>query len=208
MRFFVLLISAIWLIGPMQAQEQRDSVRYSAGFVFRDGIYLNFPAFRDNAPNIPMGVLTTAQGQRVTDLGSSGKLFYPDSAGKSIRLDLDQAWGFCANGIVYIRGESSFSRIGIMGSLAHLVVDATHRNMDPYMFGGGTTYTVEEQRFLDMTTGAFLSVTASGIYKVISKDEVLKEEFDALSYKERNKPETVFLFMRRYNDRHPLYFPR
>jgi hypothetical protein len=91
--------------------------------------------------------------------------------------------------------------------LAHLVFDATYRNFDPYMMGGSTTYTVEEQRFLDMATGAFLPVSAAGLYTVIARDAVLKEAFDALKKKERNRPETLFLFMRRYNDRHSLYFP-
>jgi hypothetical protein len=94
-----------------------------------------------------------------------------------------------------------------MGSLAHLVYDATYRNFDAYTMGGSTSYTVEEQRFLDMATGDFLPVSAAGLYKVISRDPVLKEEFDAMKKKDRNRMETIFLFMRRYNDRHPLYFP-
>ncbi|HQV39433.1 MAG: hypothetical protein IPO60_16965 [Flavobacteriales bacterium] len=204
-----LLVSACWLLSPAHAQEQRDSVRYSGGFVFHDGIYLDFQAFRNNAPSVPMAALTTAQDQRVTDLASTnGKLFYTDSAGQSTRLDLDRTWGFCDKGIVYVRAGNDFSRIGLMGTLAHLVFDATYHNFDPYMYNGGSTYTVEEQRFLNMETGAFLTVTAGGIYQAISRDAILKEDFDALSRKQRNKPETVFLFMRRYNDRHPLYFPR
>lgn len=204
-----MLVSACWLLSPAHAQEQRDSVRYSGGFVFHDGIYLDFQAFRNNAPSVPMAALTTAQDQRVTDLASTnGKLFYPDSLGQSTRLDLDRTWGFCDKGIVYVRAGNDFSRIGLMGTLAHLVFDATYHNFDPYMYNGGSTYTVEEQRFLNMETGAFLTVTAGGIYQAISRDAILKEDFDALSRKQRNKPETVFLFMRRYNDRHPLYFPR
>lgn len=191
------------------AQQPEDSVRYSGAYVFHDGIYRDFQAFRSNSPSIPFAALTTAQGQRVTDLRSTnGKLFFPDSTGQPVRLDLDHSWGFCDKGVVYVRAGNSFSRIGLMGSLAHLVFDATYRNFDPYMMGGSTTYTVEEQRFLDMATGDFLPVSASGIHNAIAKDAVLKEEFDALSKKERKKPETIFLFMRRYNDRHPLYFPR
>ena len=190
------------------AQQAGDSVRYTGGYEFNDGIYLNFQAFRNNTPSIPFAALTTAQGQRVTDLRSTnGKLFYPDSTGQQVRLDLDRTWGFCDKGVVYVRAGNDFSRIGLMGSLAHLVFDATYRNFDPYMMGGSSSYTVEEQRFLDMATGAFLPVSASGIQPVLARDAILKEEFEALSKKERKKPETIFLFMRRYNDRHPLYFP-
>ncbi len=209
MRLLALLVSTFWFLVPMHAQERRDSVRYSGGFVFHDGIYLNFQAFRNNAPSIPMEALTTAQGQRVADLASTnGKLLYPDSTGTPTRLDLDRTWGFCDNGVVYVRAGNGFSRIGLMGTLAHLVFDATYQNFDPYMFNGGSSYTVEEQRFLNMETGLFLPVTAGGIDQAISGDAILKEDFDALSRKQRNKPETVFLFMRRYNDRHPLYFPK
>jgi hypothetical protein len=209
MRLVAVFALAAICAGHVQAQEVRDSVRYSGGFEFRDGIYLDFRSFRNNAPTIPFAALTTAQGQRVTDLRSTnGKLFHTDSTGQSVRLDLDRSWGFCDKGVVYVRAGNGFSRIGLMGSLAHLVFDATYRNFDPYMMGGSTTYTVEEQRFLDMATGAFLPVNASGIHNAIARDAVLKEEFDALSKKERKRPETIFLFMRRYNDRHPLYFPK
>lgn len=209
MTALVLLAPAFLLLSPVLAQEHRDSVRYSGGFVFHDGIYLDFQAFRENAPSIPMAALTTAQGRQVTDLSSTnGRLSYPDSAGRPTRLDLDRTWGFCDKGVVYVRAGNGFSRIGLMGTLAHLVFDATYQNFDPYMFNGGATYAVEEQRFLNMGTGAFLPVNAAGIQQAISGDAILKEDFDALSRKQRNKPGTIFLFMRRYNDRHPLYFPK
>lgn len=187
----------------------QDSVRYNGGYVFKDGIYLNFHAFRTNAPSIPMAAITDADGRRITDLRSAGgKLYGPDSTGTRIRVNMDGIWGFCDRGVVYVRAGDGYSRIGLMGSLAHLVYDATYRNFDPYMMGGGTVYTVQEQRFLDMATGSFLPVAPAGLYAVISRDGVLKEEFDALPKKQRRKDETLFLFMRRYNDRHPLYFPK
>lgn len=193
----------------LPAQEDTNMVRYQGGYVFHDGLYLDFNAFRHNAPSVPKALLTTDQGKAVTDLrGTNGKVFHPDSTGRPVRIDLDRIWGFCDNGVVYISAGNSFSRIGLMGSISHLVFDATYRNWDPYMMNGGTTYTVQEQRFLYMETGAFLPVNADGIYRVIERDAVLKEEFDALPKKQRNRSETVFLFMRRYNDRHPLYFPK
>ncbi len=208
MRFLLALACAAgWT--ATSAQAVQDSVRYSGGFTFRDGIYLDFRSFRHNAPSILMDVLTTSQGQKVTDLRSTnGKLFFPDSSGQQVRLDLDRTWGFCDHGVVYVRAGNDFSRIGLMGSLAHLVFDATYRNFDPYTVNGGATYTVQEQRFLDMATGAFLPVSAEGLAKVLARDAILQEEFEALPKKQRRKPETIFLFMRRYNDRHPLYFPR
>jgi hypothetical protein len=204
-----VLIPGMLLLASLHAQTDSTLVRYQGGFEFHDGIYFNFRSFRQNAPTVPTSQLTTDQGQPVSDLRSTnGKLFYLDSAGQRSRIDMDRIWGFCDNGVVYVGAGDGFSRIGLMGSLSHLVFDATYRNLDPYMYNGGTSYTVQVQRFLDMRTGAFLPVTAEGLYEAIKDDPVLKEEFDALPRKQRNKEGTVFLFMRRYNDRHPLYFPR
>ena len=191
----------------------RDSnvVRYEGGFDFREGVYFNFAAFRSNKPSVPLDKLIGAQGQHITDLRSaSDKLFYLDSVGTKQRVDLDRSWGFCDHDVVYIHAGSSFSRIGLMGSIAHLVYDATYRTgmYDGYGYGyGSSSYSVEQQSFLDMETGAFLPVTADGIYQVLQRDDILKEEFDAVPKKKR-KDEVIFLFMRRYNERHPLYFPR
>lgn len=199
------LLLALLVHGSVQAQ---DSVRYSSGYLFRDGVYLDFQAFRNNAPSIPKAMVTTAQGQPASDLRTGDRLYRPDSTGQRVPLDLDRTWGFCNGGVVYVRAGNDFSRIGLMGSLAHLVYDATYRNFDPYMVNGGSTYTVEEQRFLDMATGAFLPVSAAGIQPVLARDGVLQEAFDALPKKERKRDGTIYLFMRRYNDRHPLYFPK
>lgn len=208
MRSRLLLLLTV-LAGNASAQPDSAMVRYQGGFEFHNGIYFDFRSFRNNAPSVPKAELTTDQGQPVTDLrNTNGKLYYPDSSGKRTKIDFDRIWGFCDNGVVYVGAGDGFSRIGLMGSLSHLVFDATYRNLDPYMFNGETSYTTEVERFLDMDSGAFQPVSADGLYTVISKDPVLKEEFDALPKKQRNKRETIFLYMRRYNDRHPLYFPK
>lgn len=213
---FSLLVAA--MPGHAQTSPVRDPhrddttlVRYQGDHVFREGPYFNFAAFRNNRPSVAKDRLTTDQGRPVNDLrDTNGKVFYPDSSGERKKLDLDRLWGFCDNGVVYVRAGNGFSRIGLMGSISHLIFDATYRDQGSYGNYGmyGTTHTVQEQRFLDMDTGTFAPVTAGGLYPMISRDEVLKEEFDALPKKERNRPATLFLFMRRYNDRHPLYFPR
>ena len=73
---------------------------------------------------------------------------------------------------------------------------------------GPATTTVQEQRLLDMETGSFLPVSGGGIYQAIQRDAELRAEFEALPKKERNDDVAVFRFIRRYNDRHPLYFPK
>lgn len=208
MKRALLLFSLVITALCVHAQADSTWVRYQGGFPFHEGLYFNFQAFRHNAPSVPKSALLTQQGRPVQDLRSTnGKLTYPDSTGKRVKLVLDNVWGFCDNGVVYVRAGTGFSRIGLMGSLGHLIFDATYRDWGAYGYGTAT-YNVEVQRFLDMETGAFLPVSAGGLYEVLKRDDVLKQEFDALPKKQRNKEETIFLFMRRYNESHPLYFPR
>lgn len=189
-----------------------QSTDYFAGMDLHDGIYLEFPAFRDNAPSIPIEQLRDGQGLPVKDLRRvSGKLHWrPDSAAQRT-IDLRTIWGFCQNDVVYIGSGDGFYRIGLMGSLSHLVVEQTYRDWDPYMSRyamGGVTRTVLVHQLLDMRTGRFLPFTASGMDEALQHDRVLSEEFRALPKKQRNSTEALFRFLRLYNDRNPLSFPQ
>ena len=192
----------------------RDTTRilYDGGFDFREGIYFGFEDLQANRPSVALKDLLNDQGKPAGDLRqSNGKLFYIDSAGTKQRIDLDRAWGFCNRDVVYVRIGDGFSRIGLMGSVAHIVYDNTYRNWGYYgsAYGmGPSSTTVQEQRLLDMGTGNFHPVTGGGIYLAILHDEELVAEFEALPKRERNRNETIFRFMRRYNDRHPLTFPK
>lgn len=194
--------------------EARDTTRilYDGGFDFREGIYFGFEDFRANRPAVALKDLLSDRGKPTGDLRqSNGKLFYMDSAGTKQRIELDRTWGFCNRDVVYVRIGDGFSRIGLMGSVAHIVYDNTYRSWGSYgsAYGAGPyTTTVQEQRLLDMESGDFLPVTGGGIYLAILHDEELVAEFEALPKRERNREETIFRFMRRYNERHPLYFPK
>lgn len=201
--FFALLL-------PFTSTGQ-DAVNYFGGMDLHDGIYRDFQAFKDNRPTIPMEALRDAQGMAVTDIRrTSGKLLWQPDTGAQQTVDLDRIWGFCQNDVVYIGTSNGFYRIGLMGSLAHLVVEETYQDWNPYMYGypyGSVTRTVLVQQLLDMTTGQYLPFNASGMDKALLHDPVLSEEFRGLPKKQRNSTEVLFRFLRLYNDRNPLVFP-
>jgi hypothetical protein len=149
------------------------------------------------------------QGQPVSDIRKvSGKAFWKNQAGERVAVNMDRIWGFCNNGTVYLRAGNGFYRIGMMGSLAHVLYEYTYRDWDPYMYGyGPITRTAMAQQLLDMSSGRFLPFTAGGLDAALQNDPVLLEEWRALPKKHRNKAENQFLFLRRYNERWPLYFP-
>lgn len=203
-----LLLIALLLPFGTYAQDGAD---YFAGMALREGIYADFPAFRNNRPTVPLAKLRDQQGLAVTDIRrASGKLVWQPDTGAQQTVDLRNVWGFCQNDVVYIGTGNGFYRIGLMGSLSHLVVEQTFRDWDPYMYGypyGGVTRTVLVQQLLDMNTGYFLPFNAAGMDQALQHDRVLSEEFRALPKKQRNSTEALFRFLRMYNDRNPLKFP-
>lgn len=184
---------------------------YFGGMDLHDGLYQDFQAFRTNRPTVPLEKLRDAQGLAVVDVRRvSGRLSWQPDTGMARTVDLSTIWGFCQNDVVYIGTSNGFYRIGLMGSLCHLVVEETYRDWNPYMYGypyGGVTRTVLVQQLLDMETGAYLPFNASGMDRALLHDPVLSEEFRNLPKKQRNSTEALFRFLRLYNDRHPLVFP-
>lgn len=204
--FFVMFLLLLCPVRSAHAQ-----VDYFAGMDLREGVYADFHAFRNNQPTVLLERLRDGQGLPVSDIRRvSGKLYWQPDTGARQVVDLRAIWGFCQNDVVYIGTGNGFYRIGLMGSLSHLVVEQTYRDWDPYMYGypmGGVTRTVLVQQLLDMNTGRYLPFNASGMDEALQHDRVLSEEFRALPKKQRNSTEALFRFLRMYNDRNPLAFP-
>jgi hypothetical protein len=199
---FLLTMSA-------SAQDTLQWVPYQGGMDLNDGVYLDFEAFRYNRPSVAIGDLRNDQGMPVSDIRRVvSKLYWQQPGGQRQAVRMQQLWGFCQNDVVYIQAGNGFYRIGMMGSLAHMMYEQTVRDWDPYMYrAGGMTRTYIVQQMLDMRTGRFLPFNASGIDAALQHDPVLLEEFRALPKKQRNSNEVLFRFLRLYNDRHPLEFP-
>lgn len=206
--FLLVLLAAVTAL----AQVDTGLVRYRPGFDFAEGIYLRFAAFRANAPELPLDTLKDEQGKSLADLmGGGAQVFVADSAGALVRVDLDSAWGACSNNTVYIRAGDGLFRVGMMGSLCHVLYERSYRDWNTMgyygtMMGGPVTRTVQEQAVLDMETGKLVPLTGAGLEPLMKRDEVLYEEWNTVPPK-RRKDEVLFQFLRRYNDRHPLYFP-
>ncbi|MBK6543283.1 MAG: hypothetical protein IPG10_18745 [Flavobacteriales bacterium] len=204
----LLLISLLSIPRILLAQMDTVWVPWTREYTFGDGIYLSFQDLRRNAPSIPLRAITNELGSPVMDLDDvEGPIFRTNANGTRERFQLDAVWGYCQSGVVHVRAGTGFTRVGLMGSLAHVLYQDVQRIMDPYMMYGSTTYTVETQAFLDMTDGSLLPFTAASLTKVLQRDAFLLEEFNALSKRDRNRPETIFAYMRRYNERHDLLLP-
>ncbi|MEO8591073.1 MAG: hypothetical protein ABI432_16965 [Flavobacteriales bacterium] len=206
----ILLLSVTFFVCKVNAQSDTVWVLYHGGMDLRDGLYMDFQAFRTNTPSVPIERLREKQGLPVNDIRSVlSNLYWQPDSGERQTLNTTKLWGFCQNDVIYVAAGDGFFRIGLMGSLAHLVFEKSYRDWDPYMdpYGGGVTRTAMTQQLVDMETGAFLPFNASGMDQAFQHDAVLLEEFRAFPKKQRNSDEALFRFLRIYNERHPLLFP-
>lgn len=207
-RWFPLLLLSL----PLRAIAQEDTLwmPYAAGMDLNDGIYRTFEEFRVNDPGIPLDRIRDQQGLAVHDIRTLvSKLYWQPDTGAVQVIRADNVWGFCQNDVIYIAAGNGFYRIGLMGSLGHMVYEVTYRDWDPYMNPyGGMTHTALAHLLLDMNTGAFLNFNSGGMAEALKADPLLLEEFLAVPKKERNKDAILFRFLRFYNERHPLLFPQ
>jgi hypothetical protein len=201
-----MFLLACWLF----AQPDTTWVEYHGGMDLKEGVYFDAQAFRMDRPSVPMDRLRDEQGLPITDIRTVvSKLYWQPDGGSRQAIRMDRLWGFCQNDVVYVHAGNGFYRIGQMGSLAHMVYQQNYRDWDPYLYGYGTvTRTVLQQQLVDVANGQLLPFNAAGIEQALRSDPVLHEEFNALSKKLRNSPEVHFRFLRLYNERHPLRFPR
>ena len=203
-----LFILVTFFACAASAQADTIWVPYHGGMDLRDGAYFGFQAFRTNTPTVPIERLRDDQGLAVRDIRNAlSKLYWqPDSGSRQV-LNTAKLWGFCQNDVIYVGAGDGFYRIGLMGSLAHMVFEQSYRDWDPMYSYGTVTRVAIAQQLVDMETGAFLPFNASGLDQALQHDPVMLEEFRALPKKQRNSDEALFRFLRIYNERHPLLFP-
>jgi hypothetical protein len=192
---------------------QKDSAVYNSDFKFHDGIYLTFEDFRQNKPVPKFAIVSTYSKSEIDFLRkvvSTKLITYKDSMGTEREIAPGKLWGFCENNSVYIRYNGDFNKIVVMGTISHFTALYT-----TYLSGGPTTPSgamtgapVEsvQQYVLDMQTGRVLDFILPNMEELIKRDEALYKEFMALKKGKRRK--LMFFYLRKYNEKHPVYFEK
>jgi hypothetical protein len=139
-------------------------------------------------------------------------------------LKTEDIWGYSRNGILYINVGLSFHRISFMGSISHFVATVTTynpNNYDPYYYNpyysnsyyynrysqpqSNVGNTDLRQYLLDFESGDVMEYDTESVEVLLMKDPELADEFQAL--RSRKQKQMKFVFIRRFNEKHPLYFP-
>ena len=208
-------------------EPQSEMVKYTPGFEFQDGIFPNFDMVKANTPIPPARIHTDLDmyDRAFYEKLTSGKeiVIYDQNGVKKV-LKTNNIWGYGRNGSLYINVGSAFHRISFVGNISHFVASVTTYNpnyYDPYYYNpyspyynsynrydmNRSSYTTTDLRqyLLDFETGEVMEYTTESVGILLMKDPELADEFQAL--RNRKQKQMKFVYIRRYNERHPLYLP-
>lgn len=193
----------------------QKSIQYDKDFVFRDGIYFTFLDFKNNNPIPKAKIIFNSNKDDKNFLKyvlAKSSFTYIDGFGKEMIRQSDDVWGYCSNGTIYINHGTDYNRVTIIGSICHFVATIPVRvgAADPFYnnqpFGERDQFTyVTDQLIIDFESGKVLSFNVDNMEGLLSRDPALYKEFTAL--KKRQKRDSIFVYLRKYNEKYPVYFP-
>lgn len=222
-------LAGIFLAVFTLASSQEDSlnrIKYTPEFRFKEGVFLSFDQVRQNNPVPKSSIITNvpyddpAFFERVLN---EKKIQVFDNLGTRQEIPVKNLWGFSRNGVLYINMNEGNYRITIIGNICHFVASLTTYSSsynpyynygypyygypyNPYYSPYSTTPTSEMRQYLlDFKTGNVLDYDEESVELLLMSDPELHDEFSALSGKK--KKQMKFLYIRKFNERNPLYFP-
>lgn len=198
----------------MKAQQQM--VEFDLDFRFDDGIYLGFQDFRNNNP-IPITHIISNHDIRLPDymeqVTDADFITYFDPHGEQRSVATNDVWGYAFNGKAFIQYGDGFFRMPMMGTITHFTAAVTTYRMmsDPMMMNPGMMpyreVPVQELRqfVLDMRSGVVVTYTEDNVLKMMGSEPDLIDAF--LAQRKKQRQQSLMLYIRKHNDRYPLYFP-
>ncbi|MCF8221609.1 MAG: hypothetical protein K9J25_00570 [Bacteroidales bacterium] len=238
MRALIISLLAALSLSIAAQDDERQMVEFTPDFRFNDGIFLNFEQVKANNPISKAKILTSADYNArdfFKQVFENEKIFFYDPLGMRQELNKEDIWGYSRNGILYVQVQGNFNRVTYVGNISHFVADITtydrryygspynyydpytspyyYRNYSPYyspyyMPYQPTTASRNEmvQYMIDFESGKVIEFDLKNVEMLLMKDPELYDEFMKLS--RRKKKQQKFLFLRKYNEKHPLYLPK
>ncbi len=233
----MIFIVSFTLHLPLFGQGQEGTVKYTPDFRFTDGIYLTFDQIRLNRPIPKAKLLTSVEyndREFFKKILVMDKIYFYDNLGVRQEIPKNTIWGYARNGVLYIQIQENFNRITFVGNICHFVADITtydsryynspYGYYDPYYspYGYGSYYnpyssysspyrqsnmtrTELKQYLIDFESGKVLEFDIKNTELLLMKDNEIYEEYVQLS--RRKKKVLMFVYIRKFNDKNPLYIP-
>ena len=207
--FFVLSFNA-----NLRAQ---DSVMYSKEFRLYEGIYINYEDLRFNWPIDKEKIITNLPKEQLdffSKLVESDMIEYKERDGSVIKIKTEKIWGYCQNNVIFINQENSFFRIPVFGAISSFIGAVAVINhspgFDPFMNtpSNSTAHSIKEFRpfLFDFYSGDITEFSLEKLEEYLSRDISLVNEFKQL--RKKKKKEYAVKYIRLFNEKHPVFFPK
>lgn len=202
-------VLAVFLFSGILLHAQRDTLgRYSPGFKFTDGVYLEFEEFKMNCPGILIKDLRDEDGHVLDPLKNTGAWYRVDND-TTVRVDKSSIWGFSGQGQVYVRNQDFFDRLVVIGTLCHLIQREEYLDHSAtFQNGYGSLPVRREVRvefFIDVRTGEKKVFAETEFAPHLADDPLLLGSFERMNKKQRKL--SMYRMLHSYNEKHPVYFP-
>lgn len=206
------ILFLLFFLSIIKANAQQDSLPYSPTFKLKEGIFVQFSDFKRNKVLNADRIISDLDKSSLdffSNLVAKKTILFKDSNAAEKRLSTDNIWGYCQNGNIYFRMGSDFIKIPILGRLSHFVhysvSNGTNNYYAPFYYNNANYETTLIDEFImDAANGSLYEFSIKNMEKLLQDDPALLTEFSQL--KTKKKRDMKFIYVRKYNEKHPLYF--
>lgn len=170
-------------------------------------------------------------------LFKNDRIYFYDDMGIRQEVARNNLWGYSRNGILYVQIQDNFNRITFVGNICHFVADVTTYDSryspygngyyDPYYYSpynynsyyypynpyspyyspyrSNSSRNELKQYIIDFDSGKVMEFDTDNTELLLMKDKDLYEEYVQLP--RRKKKELMFVYIRKFNEKNPLYIP-
>lgn len=210
------MIMFLLAFGAFKAMAQ-DSVAFNRDFRLYEGLYLGYQDFRYNWPIPKEKIITRINKDQLdfyTKLIEGEFVEFYERDGSISKVRSEKVWGYCQNNNIFINQNKKFFRIPVFGAISNFIGTVEVINYspgyDPFMnapIGNTQMKTLEIRQFLfDFYSGDIVPFSTEQLEEYLKRDEVVYKEYMALSRKKKKELSTKYIRM--YNERHLVYFPK
>lgn len=212
-----LLFFLLICIGIVKISVAQDSVAFSRDFRLYEGLYLDYDEFRYNWPVSKEKILTKINKDQLdfySKIIEEDFIDYTERDGSVSKIKSEKVWGYCQNNVIFINQNKNFFRIPVFGAISNFIgtVDVVNYSpgYDPFMnapIGSTQMKTKEIRQFLfDFYSGEITPFSTEQLEEYLKKDDAVYKEYTALSRKK--KKELATKYIRMFNEKHLVYFPK
>lgn len=204
------VIGGIFVFFSLCTFSQTNTVAYSRDYEFKEGLFLTLEQFKKNTPILKSAIVSVLPKDQIdflTQITEQKTVIYKDSAGIEQKIETSTVWGFYQNRTVFINFNNDFNRVNVIGTLSlfsALVTQAPLRN-EPIgdMYAIEPSFTELRQFVFDTQTNKVFDFNVKNMELLLKNDAELYAQF--MKLKKRKKGDSIFIYLRKYNEKHPLY---